>query len=338
MHAAITFDKRHAATAFAIGLLWFAADRRLAAQELGGFELPSLSQVVWNGPAPSFEALKGKTVIILVYASWCPHCNRWSGELFGQLKQAIEGKPVVLLAINADDRSSGVVGYLRKRDFFAPNIIHGYDPSMPGRLGFKSNLFNFVWIDHEGQVTGRGGAGSYVDADTKRFLLADRLERVDSLGSFRVILPDMPEELQAVLWPLELGRRADERELRSARQKLTPALQEAWDEAIGRYLSNQLDEIKGLAEGDIPDRIRAAELAQELASSFKLSDQGREAREMFMEINTDFDFRREMKAKELYDRAVNGGPRRDQMLESVGKRFAGTYFGDLASQGGPDAP
>ena len=63
---------------------------------------PSLAPVEWIGPAPSLEFLKGKTVIVLVYGTTSDWCNGWSGKLVEQLKAAIAGKPVVVLAINTD--------------------------------------------------------------------------------------------------------------------------------------------------------------------------------------------------------------------------------------------
>ena len=53
---------------------------------------PSLASVQWAGRPASFAALKGKTVVVLVYAKWCPKCNAWSGEFFTQLKEAVKDK------------------------------------------------------------------------------------------------------------------------------------------------------------------------------------------------------------------------------------------------------
>lgn len=304
-----------------------------AAQPGDAPALPSLSQVAWNGPAPSWDGLRGKTVIVLVYATWCPICNKWSGQFFSQLKEAIQDKPVVVLAVNADERSAGVLPYLKERQFFAPNIIHGYDPRMPAQLGFNSNLFRYAWIGPEGQMKSSGSAGSYFGGEAQReFVLAKKLAEDESLGEFRVITPDMPEQLKAILWPLELGRDVDERQLRSARRELSPALQEAWDEAIDRYLSGRLEQAERLAEGTVPERLKAAAIAQGLASSFKLSDQGRAARKILLELNSDTQLRKEQKAKEYYDKAQNAGPRRKQLLEVVARRFEGTHYGDLAAE------
>ena len=56
-------------------------------------------------------------------------CNKWSGEVCKQLKEAIADKPVVVLAINNDKTPGNVRPYLEAREFLAPNIVHGYDPA-----------------------------------------------------------------------------------------------------------------------------------------------------------------------------------------------------------------
>ena len=65
---------------------------------------PSLDGVTWADQSVTFDGLRGKTVVVLVYATWCPQCNSWSGEFLSQLKTAIQDKPVVVLAIYADEK------------------------------------------------------------------------------------------------------------------------------------------------------------------------------------------------------------------------------------------
>ncbi len=91
----------------------------------------SFASVKWAGPAVSIDALRGKTVLVLIYATWCPKCNEWSGELFTQLKKTVKDKPIIILAINTDYSPRGVKEYLTARGFFALNILHGYDPGLP---------------------------------------------------------------------------------------------------------------------------------------------------------------------------------------------------------------
>ena len=45
----------------------FAADGPAA-----GSTPPSLGNVIWASQGTSFEALEGKTVVVLTYVTWCP--------------------------------------------------------------------------------------------------------------------------------------------------------------------------------------------------------------------------------------------------------------------------
>lgn len=66
---------------------------------------PFTRSLKWNtgSEAPSLDALEGKSVLVLFYQSWCPICNKWSGELFSQLtKQYGDDPKVVLVAIKTD--------------------------------------------------------------------------------------------------------------------------------------------------------------------------------------------------------------------------------------------
>jgi len=158
--------------ALAVFALVFSLAATAEAQEAAGIaaeppaaaaQLPSLATVRWADAAATFEGLRGKTVVVLVYATWCPKCNAWSADFFAQLKAAIAGKPVVVLAINADKSPMGIGPYVTERNFFAPNVLHGYDPTMVQRLGFQSDLFRYVRIDPSGAMVERGSAGSFLD-------------------------------------------------------------------------------------------------------------------------------------------------------------------------------
>lgn len=48
---------------------------------------PSLAGVTWAGPAPAPSLLKGKTVVVLTYVTWCPTCNAWTGKVAAELEQ-----------------------------------------------------------------------------------------------------------------------------------------------------------------------------------------------------------------------------------------------------------
>jgi len=298
---------------------------------------PSLEGVRWQGPAPSLEALKGKTVVLLVYATWCPIANKWSPDLMGQLREAIKGKPVVVLAVNADKSPQEVSKYLAERSFFAPNIMHGWDPTIHTRLGFKSNLYQYVWIEPDGKPSKQGEAGMfYTKPGEKEFVLPSEISKRGTLGEFKVLDPQMSAEVQAALWPVELGE-FSEAAVKRAKAPLAASEKEEVDAAVGKLLDARLGEIKGLYKGSAAEQLRAHEKAVALSKIFKQSPQGKKAKEVMAFLEKDDDFKRELAAKKAYDtcmqRSASTTARaRTAVLRGIAERFEGTHYGELAQK------
>ncbi len=326
---------RHTAVAVFLGLLLgfaVAADAQEAATPTA---LP-LESVRWAGAPIDLESFQGKSVLLFVYATWCPKCNEWSGELMAQLRDAASKKPVIVLAINADESPSGVQRYITQRAFFGPNIIHGYDPNIHKRLGLDSNLFHYVLLGPTGAVADRGRAGSFQAAGAaKRFVLPQKIAEGNDLGDFQVLQEDMSEPVRQLLWPMELGG-INESALKKARGQLTDEQKEELNQAIFGFLDRSLAEIKRLNEGKVPDQIVAFEKATVLATLFKTTEQSQEAQQLATDRKKDRDFQREIVAKKVYERtaqkAGDNPAKRATMLRTVAKRCEGTYYGDLAKQ------
>lgn len=307
---------------------------RAAADEVGPSVL-SLDGVRWFGPAVRLEQLRGKTVVVLIYASWCPKCNSWSGELFTQLKQAIEGQPTVILAIYADKNPEAAKAYLAERNFFAPNIVHGYDASLPQKLGFQDNLFHYVLVDASGTIGKRGAAGAFFGgAAEKKFAIAAALASPQAGAKFTILAEGLSEPVRKVLWPFELGMAGDE-SVTKGRAALRPDEKKELDAAIGRFMDAGLEQVQRGYKGDVQERLAAYEKASQLAGTFKSTPQSKKAREVAVFLEKDEKFKRELAAKKAYEACLNKGgaaAKRDTLLKSVAKRFEGTYYGQRAAQ------
>jgi len=303
----------------------------------------SLATVQWIGPGTTLEALKGKTVILLVYATWCPKCNQWSGEMFGQLKEAMADKPVVVVAVNADEHPTGRLDYVQERGFIGPGIFHGVDPMMHRRLGFDSNLFQYVLIGPDGQERGRGSAGAMFQGNDKRFVLTDVLHRAKDLGQFRILKPGLEEPVKLVLWPIELGMTVPDRVMKRAMGELTPQQREQYNAVVDEFCQHELDTIKGLYDKGVLGQIEAYERASALAANFPNTEQAKKARKGLLAMNADRQFKRELAARDYYQNrlAEETDPRqRQRLLQGMAKRFKGTHYGDLAASEveGAEAP
>ena len=298
-----------------------------------------LDLVMWNGPAPDLNAIKGKSVLLFIYATWCPKCNDWSGELFQQLMMASANRPVVILAVNADEKDP-TLNYVKERRFNAPNILHGYDPTLPMRMGYKSNLFRYVWIGPDGLVKEEGymGSSTPVNPDDRNgqqiYTLAKKLHEEKELGSFDLIQPDLPPAAAAMLWPLELGQPIDGGLLNKASRQLKGEQKENFDKVLTGYLDAQLGKMKTLSEGEISDKLEAYAKAEPFTKQFRAFPQSKEVREILDNLKKDRDFKKELSAKLLYDKATSKGvdpKRRQGMLRGLVRRFEGTYYATKAA-------
>ena len=296
--------------------------------------LPPLDAVRWAGPAISYDMLKGKTAVVLVYATWCPKCNAWSGELFKQLREAASNAPAVILAINADETPGAAKQYVTERGLFGPNIFHGYDPAMHRKMGFDSNLFNYVIVGPDGAVAGRGFAGTYAGGDeAKRFTLAGRLAGPD-VGEFQFISPGMSDALKALFWPWELGS-ISESALKAAQGRLSAEEKKEAEAAVAKYLDGKLDAIRAKYKGTVPERIEAYEAALALSGVFRGTAQNAKAKEVVKFLEADATLKHELAAKKVYDGAMQkiaeNPKRKAALLKAVVQRFEDTHYGKLAA-------
>lgn len=304
----------------------FAAEEKVPAAAI------PLDGVQWAGPPLSPSALAGKTTIVLVYASWCPKCNVWSGDLFKGLRDGIKDKPVVLLAIYADENPGEAQKYVTDRAFAAPNIIHGFDPKMPQKLGFDSNLFHYVTYGPTGEVLSRGSAGAYYgDADNKVYAPVQELNRLgDKVGSFRVLTPGLSPNVQSVLWPLELGL-ANDATITKARNGLNADEKAELDGVVETFMETGLKEVKANYKGEVQQQFTAYEKASQLAGIFKGSAGNKTARDVMQFMEKDEKFKKEWGAKKAYEAAATKAPAlRRNLMKTVATRFPGTYYGKLA--------
>ena len=291
-----------------------------------------IENVKWAGPPITMENLKGKTVGVLVYATWCPKCNEWSGELFTQLKQAVQGKPAVVLAINTDESPGDAQKYVTDRGFIAPNILHGYDPSLPAKLGFETNLFQCVTIDAEGRPAEKGYAGVYNgEPNAKKFSLATALAQPRMPGKFKVMTEGLPESVSAILWPLELGQ-ANDAAVTRARNSLNGEQKKQLDQSIETFMELGLKEVKEGYKGSVEQQFVAYDKAVQLAAVFKTTPQSKTAREVMQFMETNEAFKKELAAKKAYGAVLQKPPAaRKNLLKGVAQRFEGTEYGKKAA-------
>ncbi|GAA4420648.1 hypothetical protein [Bremerella cremea] len=294
----------------------------------------ALTGVRWQGRMPSEAVIGDKTPIVMVYASWCPKCNVWSPDAFNQIRESIKDKPIVLFAINADESTRGV-NYALERNLVGPNIFHGDDPSIVRRMGLDSELFKYS-VFQDGMQSDSGSIGAYFPGpnDSKDFAIARKL-KTGMNGEFSVLSPDMSEGLKQLLWPAEVGSKLDERSLLSMRKNMDDDLTSEFNSAVSGFLNRQVEKIKASREGSMPERLAGYELAEQVATDFKSTPQGRACRELVDQLKEDESFQDELTAKKLYEQGMQKANSAVTLRRAMGRvisRYPETHFGKEAQK------
>lgn len=105
-----------------------AAGKRITTDPLIGHPAPAFTLQALNTPTRnstlSLKSLKGKAIVLNVWASWCVPCNQEAPMLQAAWKQArAQGKNVVFLGIDFQDSSSDALTFLHKYDINYPNVL-----------------------------------------------------------------------------------------------------------------------------------------------------------------------------------------------------------------------
>ncbi|MEI8374864.1 MAG: hypothetical protein WCJ35_18735 [Planctomycetota bacterium] len=303
---------------------------------------PSLEGVTWAGPGVALSDLRGKSVVILVYATNYQVATDWPTQFLAQLKLASQNKPVVILAINADKKADLDLTYMNAREFNGPNILHGRDPLLPARLGMKSEFFKYLLIDPTGKVVGSGDAGEhFTNGEERRYALAWKITKSEDLGEFEIIDEQMPTKIKQMLWPYELGRLPAETDLKKARMKLDEEEQKLVDKAFDRYLDAEVKKICKGVEGTIEEQLLAFERAKCLHGAFRTKAQAEQIKEAGLRLYQDQEFKKELAAKQAYDKALhqcatakNASTIRPRLMQGLAKQYKDTLYGEMAANDG----
>ena len=104
------------------------AGKTTSADPLVGHPAPAFTLQALNTPTRNTELslknLKGKAIVLNVWASWCVPCNQEAPMLQAAWKQAqAQGKNVVFLGVDFQDASSDALTFLHKYGINYPNVL-----------------------------------------------------------------------------------------------------------------------------------------------------------------------------------------------------------------------
>ena len=115
-----------------------------------GDPAPAFTLQTLDGKTVSSESLKGKTVLIDFWATWCGPCRKALPEL-KELLQKNTGKPLMLISVSADQSRKDLEDFVHANGM---NWLQAWDSKgqVIGGVFGVSNLPSYVVINAEGRI------------------------------------------------------------------------------------------------------------------------------------------------------------------------------------------
>ncbi|MDP2607087.1 MAG: TlpA disulfide reductase family protein [Deltaproteobacteria bacterium] len=136
----------------------FTRDARFIQSPLIGRMAPDFTLTRFDGGTLSLKDLRGKTVLVNFWASWCPPC-RVEAPALEAAWQAYKDKDVVFVGVDIQDKEPDARGFIKEFGITYPNgwDVSGKVPVDYGVWGLPETFF----LDKEGRITYKhvGGVG-----------------------------------------------------------------------------------------------------------------------------------------------------------------------------------
>ena len=125
---------------------------------------PDFEIVTMEGQRITLESLRGKTVLLDFWGTWCPPCRAATPDLV-RLAKKYADRPFVIVGVSSDETEKVVQDYVQKHRMPWPQFV---DLRRQVHRAFNVSVFpTYVIIDEEGIVRGRRSA---YNSDTARWL------------------------------------------------------------------------------------------------------------------------------------------------------------------------
>lgn len=143
----------------------------LSALELLGKPAPDMDISEWIGDdLGSIASMKGKPVLLLFWATWCPHCRKAMPGIEENVWQKYQDKGLQVVAVTKNSRgqtSDKVREYLTENGYTMPVAI---DPGTTSRNYGVSGIPAAALVDKEGNVVFRNHPSQVTDELIQKYL------------------------------------------------------------------------------------------------------------------------------------------------------------------------
>jgi peroxiredoxin len=114
---------------------------------------PAFTLADLDGHALSLASLRGQTVLLYFWATWCPYCQRELPATVQELAQRYRDRQLVVLAVNIEEGRDKVRAWVKKHGVTLPVLLDGDgDVSSEYRVSATPTA---VLVDRDGRTVAR---------------------------------------------------------------------------------------------------------------------------------------------------------------------------------------
>jgi len=114
-----------------------------------------------DGRQLSMSDLKGKYLVVQVWATWCPYCHRQNANL-KELVRRTQGGDLLVMGLSIDKKEETVQNYVKKNEINFPVAM--MTPELDRAIGKRRGIPELYVIDPAGRVLQKD-VGQMVDLD-----------------------------------------------------------------------------------------------------------------------------------------------------------------------------
>lgn len=111
--------------------------------------LPNLAFTTFDGRQGTLESLRGKVVVVNIWATWCPYCRKEMPAIQSFYKD-YQAKGVEVIALSLDDDMAKAAQYLHDGEYTFPGVMA--DGAWTQALGPFNTVPMTVVIDRDGHL------------------------------------------------------------------------------------------------------------------------------------------------------------------------------------------
>jgi peroxiredoxin len=312
--------------------------KEIQAQTAATFELPQAAGAWINSEPVSVSGMRGKSIVLYFFEEGCPRCReKWPSIIAAS--QQLQGKPVMLVAVNSGNSAATVARYARENKLSIPIIVDSTrqleQAAGVGSISLQ-NIYQAATIGPQGDVR-RSNAQD----------LLSTLQAAADESSWNVDPANIPAPLIPLWKQIEFGNFTGTGKLIARRlQDRKPEIKQAV-EALNNYAKQQIQQrIERAADATANDNLWLAyQIKQNLTTEFAGYDLPETLEQEIAELEKDPSIRNEIEAMKLWNLVVKAmstgttpATRLSAMCNRITTQFPGTEAANLASQAISNTP